>query len=160
MLLECACRIEELLIRPLGGHEGACRDRTGNMFSADMFHDAARKRGVKLILGCEVTSRRAVASTGRRISVTTSITVCLRKPCRGSRTSSSWCRRATPRGSITNRASRKSRWRRTARGSIGRSSCLKGEVRYIDSRRARKEGAGGGRRRIAISRRRQTSSSN
>src|ERR671916_468134 len=54
-LLDGACRIEELL-------EQAARLKMpalavtehGNMFSSVVFHDAAKKRGIKPILGCEV----------------------------------------------------------------------------------------------------------
>src|SRR5437667_7422769 len=54
-LLDGACRIDELL------DEAACLKMPaiavtehGNLFSSVMFHDHARQRGVKPILGCEV----------------------------------------------------------------------------------------------------------
>ncbi len=54
-LLDGACRIEELLdqAQTLGMKSMAVTEH-GNMFSAVTFHDAARKRGIKPILGCEV----------------------------------------------------------------------------------------------------------
>jgi DNA polymerase III subunit alpha len=54
-LLDGACRIDELLdqAQKLGMPALAVTEH-GNMFSAVTFHDAARKRGVKPILGCEV----------------------------------------------------------------------------------------------------------
>jgi DNA polymerase-3 subunit alpha len=54
-LLDGACRIEELLdqAQALGMRSLAVTEH-GNMFSAVVFHDAARKRGIKPILGCEV----------------------------------------------------------------------------------------------------------
>jgi DNA polymerase-3 subunit alpha len=54
-LLDGACRIEELLdqAQKLGMPAMAVTEH-GNMFSAVVFHDAARKRGIKPILGCEV----------------------------------------------------------------------------------------------------------
>src|SRR5688572_22875126 len=54
-LLDGACRIEELLdqAQKLGMPAMAVTEH-GNMFSAVTFHDAARKRGIKPILGCEV----------------------------------------------------------------------------------------------------------
>jgi DNA polymerase-3 subunit alpha len=54
-LLDGACRIEELLnqAQKLGMTSMAVTEH-GNMFSAVTFHDAARKRGIKPILGCEV----------------------------------------------------------------------------------------------------------
>ncbi len=54
-LLDGACRIDELLdqAQKLGMPAMAVTEH-GNMFSAVTFHDAARKRGIKPILGCEV----------------------------------------------------------------------------------------------------------
>ena len=54
-LLDGACRIGELLdqVKRLGMPAVAVTEH-GNMFSAISFHDQARKRGVKPILGCEV----------------------------------------------------------------------------------------------------------
>jgi DNA polymerase-3 subunit alpha len=54
-LLDGACRIEEVLdqAQKLGMPAMAVTEH-GNMFSAVVFHDAARKRGIKPILGCEV----------------------------------------------------------------------------------------------------------
>ncbi len=54
-LLDGACRIEELLDQAQKLEMGAIAvTEHGNMFSAVVFHDAARKRGIKPILGCEV----------------------------------------------------------------------------------------------------------
>ena len=54
-LLDGACRIEELLDQaPKLGMPALAVTEHGNMFSAVVFHDAARKRGIKPILGCEV----------------------------------------------------------------------------------------------------------
>jgi DNA polymerase-3 subunit alpha len=54
-LLDGACRIGELLdrVRDLGMSSVAVTEH-GNLFSAVTFHDEARKRGIKPILGCEV----------------------------------------------------------------------------------------------------------
>ena len=54
-LLDGACRIDELLdqVASLGMPAVAVTEH-GNMFSAVTFHDHARDRGVKPILGCEV----------------------------------------------------------------------------------------------------------
>ena len=54
-LLDGACRIEELLdqVQKLGQRSVAVTEH-GNMFSSVVFHDAARKRGINPILGCEV----------------------------------------------------------------------------------------------------------
>jgi len=54
-LLDGACRIGELLDRVAEmGMPAVAVTEHGNMFSAVTFHDEARKRGVKPILGCEV----------------------------------------------------------------------------------------------------------
>jgi DNA polymerase-3 subunit alpha len=54
-LLDGACRIEELLDQAARLEMPALAvTEHGNMFSAVVFHDAARKRGIKPILGCEV----------------------------------------------------------------------------------------------------------
>ena len=102
----------------------------GNMFSTIVFHDAARKKGIKPIIGCEVyvapgrpadeerharRDRQPPGAAGRERT-------------RATTTSSSWCRPATRRASTTSRASTRSCWPQHARGLIGLSSCLKGEV--------------------------------
>src|SRR6187401_2329501 len=54
-LLDGACRIDELLDRAAELKMPALAvTEHGNMFSAVAFHDAARKRGINPILGCEV----------------------------------------------------------------------------------------------------------
>src|SRR6266545_6865869 len=54
-LLDGACRIEELLDKAVELKMPAMAiTEHGNMFSSVIFHDAARKRGINPILGCEV----------------------------------------------------------------------------------------------------------
>jgi DNA polymerase-3 subunit alpha len=54
-LLDGACRIDELLDQAQAmGMPAIGVTEHGNMFSSVAFHDAARKRGIKPILGCEV----------------------------------------------------------------------------------------------------------
>src|SRR5215208_8051174 len=54
-LLDGACRIDELLDQAAQLKMPALAvTEHGNMFSAVVFHDAARKRGINPILGCEV----------------------------------------------------------------------------------------------------------
>jgi DNA polymerase III subunit alpha len=54
-LLDGACRVEELLDRAAElGMPSLAVTEHGNMFSAVAFHDQARKRGIRPILGCEV----------------------------------------------------------------------------------------------------------
>src|SRR4030095_11375464 len=54
-LLDGACRIDELLDQAQQLKMPALAvTEHGNMFSSVVFHDAARKRGINPILGCEV----------------------------------------------------------------------------------------------------------
>jgi DNA polymerase-3 subunit alpha len=54
-LLDGACRIDELLDQAAALEMPALAvTEHGNMFSSVVFHDAARKRGINPILGCEV----------------------------------------------------------------------------------------------------------
>ena len=54
-LLDGACRIDELLDRTARmGMPALAITEHGNMFSSIVFHDQARKRGINPILGCEV----------------------------------------------------------------------------------------------------------
>src|SRR5687767_14996545 len=54
-LLDGACRIDEVLDQAAKLKMPALAvTEHGNMFSSVVFHDAARKRGIKPILGCEV----------------------------------------------------------------------------------------------------------
>ena len=54
-LLDGACRIGELMNEASKrGVPALAVTEHGNMFSAIAFHDEARRRGVKPILGCEV----------------------------------------------------------------------------------------------------------
>ena len=54
-LLDGACRIDELLDQAVALHMPAIAvTEHGNMFSSVIFHDHARQRGIKPILGCEV----------------------------------------------------------------------------------------------------------
>ena len=54
-LLDGACRIDELLDQAAKLKMPAVAvTEHGNMFSSVIFHDHARKRGLKPILGCEV----------------------------------------------------------------------------------------------------------
>ena len=54
-LLDGACRIPELMDQAArDGVPALAVTEHGNMFSAVSFHDEARRRGIKPILGCEV----------------------------------------------------------------------------------------------------------
>ena len=54
-LLDGACRIDELLDHAVRlGMPALAVTEHGNMFSSVIFHDHAKQRGIKPILGCEV----------------------------------------------------------------------------------------------------------
>ena len=54
-LLDGACRVDELLDQAAKlGMPALAVTEHGNMFSSVVFHDHAKKKGVKPILGCEV----------------------------------------------------------------------------------------------------------
>ena len=63
-MLDGACRIEELIDQAVHLNMPALAvTEHGNMFSTIMFHDQARKRGIKPIVGCEV-----YVATGSRLT--------------------------------------------------------------------------------------------
>ena len=64
-LLDGACRVDELLDEAVKLKMPALAvTEHGNMFSSVVFHDHAKDRGLKPILGCEVyVAPRAAAST-------------------------------------------------------------------------------------------------
>ena len=88
-LLDGACRVGELLDRAAELKMPAVAvTEHGNLFSAVTFHDEARKRGVKPILGCEVyvaPGDRATTSPGSRARPPTTW-CCCRRPTRASTT--------------------------------------------------------------------------
>jgi hypothetical protein len=83
-LLDGACRVGELLDRAAALKMPAVAvTEHGNLFSAVTFHDAARKRGIKPILGCEVYVAPAHATDVRARRVRPRITwSCSRRPTR------------------------------------------------------------------------------
>ena len=100
-LLDGACRIEEMLDRAVELKMPAVAiTEHGNMFSSVIFHDQARKRGLNPILGCEVYvapgDRRTKSGDSRRDGEPPR--AARAEPRTGITTSSSWCRRATPKG--------------------------------------------------------------
>ncbi len=101
------------------------------MFSAVIFHDAARKRGIKPILGCEVyvapgrPPRQERARRARR--PTTSC--CWPRTHEGFHNLIKLVSAGLHRGLLLQAAHRQGRcWPQHATGLIGLSSCLKGEV--------------------------------
>ena len=102
----------------------------GNMFSAVTFHDEARKRGIKPILGLRGLRRagRSHGSIGHAGRDGEPSRAARRRRTRAFTTSSSSSRPATPKASTTSRASTRRCSPQHAQGLIGLSSCLKGEV--------------------------------
>src|SRR5918998_1334766 len=129
-LLDGACRIEELL-------EQAARLKMpalavtehGNMFSSVVFHDAAKKRGIKPILGCEVYvapgSRFDKSGT---IGETANHLVLLAETNEGYKNLIKLVSSGFTEGFYYKPRIDRELLREHAEGLIGLSSCLKGEV--------------------------------
>ena len=101
----------------------------GNMFSSVVFHDAARKRGIKPILGCEVY----VAPGGRRdksgtIGETQITWCCSPRPTKGYKNLIKLVSSGYTEGFYYKPRIDKELLAQHAEGLIGLSSCLKGEV--------------------------------
>jgi DNA polymerase-3 subunit alpha len=129
-LLDGACRIEELLglaeqykMRSLAVTEH------GNLFSAIAFHDKARSHGIKPILGCEVYvapgSRLTKSGT---IGETANHLVLLAETNEGFRNLIALVSSGYTEGFYYRPRIDKDLLARHAKGIIGLSSCLKGEV--------------------------------
>jgi DNA polymerase-3 subunit alpha len=141
-LLDGACRIEELLDQAQKLEMPALAvTEHGNMFSAVVFHDAARKRGIKPILGCEVYvapgSRFDKSGT---IGETANHLVLLAETDEGFRNLIKLVSAGYTEGFYYKPRIDKDLLAGHSRGLIGLSSCLKGEVateiRGEQSRRA------------------------
>jgi DNA polymerase-3 subunit alpha len=141
-LLDGACRIEELLDQAAKlGMPALAVTEHGNMFSAVVFHDAARKRGVKPILGCEVYvapgSRTDKSGT---IGETANHLVLLAETNEGFKNLIKLVSSGYTEGFYYKPRIDKELLAAHSRGLIGLSSCLKGEVaseiRAEQSRRA------------------------
>ena len=129
-LLDGACRIEELLDRAAELKMPALAvTEHGNMFSSVVFHDAARKRGVKPILGCEVyvapESRLTKSGTPGE---TANHLVLLAETLEGYHNLIRLVSSGYTEGFYYKPRIDKDLLARHAKGLIGLSSCLKGEV--------------------------------
>jgi DNA polymerase-3 subunit alpha len=129
-LLDGACRIEELLDQAAKLGMGALAvTEHGNMFSAVVFHDAARKRGIKPILGCEVYvapgSRLDKSGT---IGETANHLVLLAETAEGFRNLIHLVSAGYTEGFYYKPRIDKALLAAHSKGLIGLSSCLKGEV--------------------------------
>ncbi len=129
-LLDGACRIEELLDRAVQLKMPAMAiTEHGNMFSSIVFHDQARKRGINPILGCEVY----VAPGDRRTrngtpGETANHLVLLAETKEGYHNLIKLVSAGYTEGFYYKPRIDKDLLAQHARGLIGLSSCLKGEV--------------------------------
>src|SRR5580765_7177601 len=129
-LLDGACRIGELLDRAKELRMPAMAvTEHGNLFSAVTFHDEARKRGIKPILGCEVyvAPGDRTDRTGQP-GETANHLVLLSETDEGFHNLIKLVSSGYTEGFYYKPRIDKALLARHARGLIGLSSCLKGEV--------------------------------
>src|SRR3990170_7499350 len=129
-LLDGACRIDEVLDQAASLKMPALAvTEHGNMFSSVVFHDAAKKRGIKPILGCEVYvapgSRTDKSGT---IGETANHLVLLAETNEGYHNLIKLVSAGYTDGFYYKPRIDKELLARHAKGIIGLSSCLKGEV--------------------------------
>src|ERR1044072_6250028 len=129
-LLDGACRIEELLDKAVELKMPAMAiTEHGNMFSSVVFHDQARKRGINPILGCEVYvaqgDRRAKSGTPGE---TANHLVLLAETKEGYHNLIKLVSAGYTEGFYYKPRIDKDLLAQHAKGLIGLSSCLKGEV--------------------------------
>ncbi len=146
-LLDGACRIDELLDQAVRLNMPALAvTEHGNMFSAIAFHDQARKRGVKPILGCEV-----YVAPGSRLTKsgtpgeTANHLVLLAETREGFHNLIKLVSSGYTEGFYYKPRIDKALLARHSAGLIGLSSCLKGEVasaiRFDQAKQAREAAA-------------------
>ncbi|MBA3271735.1 MAG: DNA polymerase III subunit alpha [Acidobacteria bacterium] len=129
-LLDGACRIDELLDEAARLEMPALAvTEHGNMFSSVVFHDAAKKRGIKPILGCEVYvapgSRTDKSGT---IGETANHLVLLAETDEGYKNLIKLVSSGYTEGFYYKPRIDKDLLAQHSKGLIGLSSCLKGEV--------------------------------
>jgi DNA polymerase-3 subunit alpha len=129
-LLDGACRIEELLDQAAALKMPALAvTEHGNLFSSVVFHDAARKRGVKPILGCEVyVAPGSRVDKSGTIGETANHLVLLAETNEGYRNLIKLVSAGYTEGFYYKPRIDKDLLAEHATGLIGLSSCLKGEV--------------------------------
>jgi DNA polymerase-3 subunit alpha len=129
-LLDGACRIEELLDQAARLEMPALAvTEHGNMFSAVVFHDAARKRGIKPILGCEVyVAPGSRFDRSGTIGETASHLVLLAETSEGFKNLIKLVSAGYTEGFYYKPRIDKQLLAAHSKGLIGLSSCLKGEV--------------------------------
>ncbi|HNV02216.1 MAG TPA: DNA polymerase III subunit alpha [Vicinamibacterales bacterium] len=129
-LLDGACRIDELLEEAdrLGMRSLAVTEH-GNLFSAITFHDRARARGIKPILGCEVyVAPGSRLSKGGTPGEAAHHLILLAETNEGFRNLVALTSSAYTEGFYYKPRIDKELLASHAKGLIGLSSCLKGEV--------------------------------
>src|SRR6188474_3716197 len=129
-LLDGACRIDELLdqVKSLGMPAVAVTEH-GNMFSAITFHDHARARGVRPILGCEVyVAPGSRYDRGGPVSENYNHLVLLAESRQGWHNLIKLVSAGYTEGFYRKPRIDKELLAKHAKGLIGLSSCLKGEV--------------------------------
>ena len=129
-LLDGACRIDELLdqVKSLG-MPGVAVTEHGNMFSAITFHDHARERGVNPILGCEVyVAPNSRHDRGGPVSENYNHLVLLAENREGWHNLIKLVSAGYTEGFYRKPRIDKELLAKHAKGLIGLSSCLKGEI--------------------------------
>ncbi len=129
-LLDGACRIDELLdqVKSLG-MPGVAVTEHGNMFSAITFHDHARERGINPILGCEVyVAPNSRHDRGGPVSENYNHLVLLAETREGWHNLIKLVSAGYTEGFYRKPRIDKELLQKHARGLIGLSSCLKGEI--------------------------------
>ncbi len=145
-LLDGACRIDELLDQVARLEMPALAvTEHGNMFSAIVFHDRARERGIKPILGCEVyvAPGSRLAKSGNPGEAANHL-VLLAETNEGFHNLVKLVSSGYTEGFYYRPRIDKALLAQHARGLIGLSSCLKGEVATglrLDQDRAAREAA-------------------
>ena len=150
-LLDGACRIDELLdqVKSLG-MPGVAVTEHGNLFSAITFHDHARERGVNPILGCEVyVAPNSRHDRGGPVSENYNHLVLLAETREGWHNLIKLVSAGYTEGFYRKPRIDKELLARHARGLIGLSSCLKGEIPQALTTDQTAPGAGFGRQRSA-----------
>ena len=129
-LLDGACRIGELLAEAERLKMPALAvTEHGNLFSSIVFHDKARQRGIKPILGCEVyVAPGSRLTKGGPISETANHLILLAETNEGFHNLVKLTSSAYTEGFYYKPRIDKELLARHSKGLIGLSSCLKGEV--------------------------------
>ena len=128
-LLDGACRIDELLDEAVKLKMPALAvTEHGNMFSSVVFHDHARDRGLKPILGCEVYVAQGSRFEKSGPQTETNHLVLLAETDEGYRNLIKLVSAGYTEGFYYRPRIDKELLAQHARGLIGLSSCLKGEV--------------------------------